>query len=210
VNEIVLVKGENFEYKTKRVVVALPPTLAGRIRYKPLMPRDRDHLTQRFPMGFVVKCYCVYEEPFWRKTNLSGLAISDNSYLQATFDTSPVDGKRGILLGFSLANRARSFMRLSSEKRKDSVLKTFCEWFGQKAANPIYYLDHCWADEEWSRGCYAGIMPPGTWTAYGEALSKPVGKIHWAGTETSTVWNGYIEGAIHSGERVAKEILAVL
>lgn len=209
-SDYVLIAGENFEYRAKKVVVAIPPTLASRIRYTPPMPRDRDHITQRVPMGFVVKCYCVYEKPFWRDTNLSGLAVSDNSYIQATFDTSPVDGKRGILLGFSLANRAREFMKLPLEKRKESIIKTFSEWFGSQATNPIHYLDHCWADEEWSRGCYAGIMPSGVWTAYGEALSKPVGNIHWAGTETSTIWNGYIEGAIRSGERVAKEILATV
>ena len=43
--------------------------------------------------------------------------------------------------------------------------------------------------------------------AYGPALRRPVGKIHWAGTETSTYWNGYMDGAVRSGERAAREIL---
>jgi monoamine oxidase len=50
-------------------------------------------------------------------------------------------------------------------------------------------------------------MTTGAWTSLGKALREPVGNIHWAGTETSDVWNGYIDGAIRSGERVAKEIL---
>jgi len=53
-------------------------------------------------------------------------------------------------------------------------------------------------------------MPPGVWTAYGEALRAPVGRLHWAGTETATVWNGYMEGALLSGERAAAEVLAAL
>jgi monoamine oxidase len=45
------------------------------------------------------------------------------------------------------------------------------------------------------------------WTGYGEALREPVGLTHWAGTETAEVWNGYMEGAIRSGERTAREVL---
>jgi monoamine oxidase len=202
----VLVMGDNFQYQTKKVVIALPPALANRIAYFPLLPREREQLTQRVPMGFVVKCYAIYEKPFWRDSQFSGLGVSESGYLQATFDASPYDAKQGILLGFSIADRGRAFMKLSSEKRKESVLKSFSDYFGSKALSPIHYLDHCWADEEWSRGCYVGFMPPGVWTNYGESLTKPVGNIHWAGTETSPVWNGYIDGAIYSGERVAKEI----
>jgi len=45
-------------------------------------------------------------------------------------------------------------------------------------------------------------------TAYGPALRAPVGNVHWAGTETSTYWNGYMDGAVRSGERAAAEVLA--
>jgi monoamine oxidase len=50
-------------------------------------------------------------------------------------------------------------------------------------------------------------MPPGTWTAFGRALREPVGPLHWAGSETSTVWNGYMDGAVRSGEAAARAIL---
>ena len=46
--------------------------------------------------------------------------------------------------------------------------------------------------------------------AYGTALREPVGPIHWAGTEYSPVWNGYMEGAVRSGEAAAAEVLAAL
>jgi monoamine oxidase len=58
------------------------------------------------------------------------------------------------------------------------------------------------------RGCPVGILGPGVLTAFGPALRAPVGRIHWAGTETSTFWNGYMDGAVRSGERAAAEVLA--
>ena len=51
-----------------------------------------------------------------------------------------------------------------------------------------------------------GIAGPGVRLAHGPALRQPVGQIHWAGTETSTFWNGYMDGAVRSGERAAIEV----
>jgi monoamine oxidase len=54
-----------------------------------------------------------------------------------------------------------------------------------------------------------GHFGTGVLTQFGSLLSEPVGRIHWAGTETATVSHGAIDGAVRSGERVAEELLAV-
>ena len=161
-----------------------------------------------FRWGAVWKTYAIYEKPFWREDGLIGLAAADSGFANVTFDNSPKDGSKGIMMGFVLGNQAKAFSNLSELERKTSILETFATFYGEKALKPQLYLDHCWADEEFSRGCYAGVMPTGAWTSLGKALREPVGRIHWAGTETSDIWNGYIDGAIRSGERVAKEVLA--
>ena len=84
----------------------------------------------------------------------------------------------------------------------------FAKFFGPRAARAVEYVEKYWAAEEWSRGCYSGHFGTGVWTGYGEALREPVGRIHGAGTETAEVWNGYIDGAVRSGERAAREVLA--
>jgi monoamine oxidase len=205
--ETVILRGHGFELKAGRVIVALPPALAGRIKYEPLMPANRDQLTQRIPMGTVCKAYAVYNKPFWRDAGLNGLSATNVGHTTVTFDNSPKDGSKGIMMGFVLANQAREFITLPAETRQQSILQSFATFYGEKALKPEFYLDHCWAEEEFSRGCYAGIMPTGAWTSLGKALREPVGRIHWAGTETADIWNGYIDGAIRSGERVAEEVL---
>ena len=67
-----------------------------------------------------------------------------------------------------------------------------------------------WATEPWTRGCYGGYLAPGVLTDYGAAIRKPVGRIHWAGAETSDYWNGYMDGAVRSGERAARDVLAAM
>ena len=205
----VIVRGPGFEFSASRVIVALPPTLAGRIKYEPLMPANRDQLTQRIPMGTVAKAYAVYDKPFWRDAGLNGITATDSGYTTVTFDNSPKDGSKGIMMGFVLSNQAREFMTLSPDVRKESILKSFATFYGEKARAPIFYIDHCWAEEEFTRGCYAGVMPTGAWTSLGKSLREPIGRIHWAGTETAEIWNGYIDGAIRSGERAAAEVLAM-
>jgi monoamine oxidase len=193
--------------RARRAIVAIPPTLAGRIAYDPPLPGYRDQLTQRFPMGSVVKCFAIYDEPFWRAHGLSGSAVSAPGPLSIVFDNSPPDGRPGIIVGFLEGHWARELGRAGEDERRRAVLENLGRLFGARAARPERYLERNWADEEWSRGCYVGYTPPGVLTVYGPALREPIGPIHWAGTETATVWNGYMDGAIQSGERAAREAL---
>ena len=190
-----------------RVVVAVPPTLAGRIRYSPALSPLRDQLTQQVPMGYVTKVQLAYPEPFWRAEGLSGSVFSLEDEVSVIFDNSPPDSSCGVLLGFLEGGHARWAGKLPPSERKGLILSVFAKFFGPRAADPDEYVERDWAAEEWSRGCYGGRFGTGVWTGYGEALRQPVGRIHWAGTETAEVWNGYMDGAVRSGERAAREVL---
>src|SRR3954451_24078658 len=191
----------------KQVIVAIPPTLTSRIAYDPPLPGHRDQLTQRMPQGSVIKCMAIYDEPFWRAEGLSGQATSDTGPAKIVFDNSPPGGSPGVLLGFLEGERARTLGRLPASERRGLVLKGLARLFGPKAEHPADFVERSWAEEEWTRGCYGCYMPPGAWTSFGDALRAPVGRIHWAGAETATVWNGYMDGAVQSGVRAAEEAL---
>jgi monoamine oxidase len=159
------------------------------------------------PMGTVIKVHCVYPTPFWRDEGLTGQASSDTGAVRVTFDNSPPDGSRGVLLSFIEGDEGRIWGQRSLQERRATVLECLIRYFGERAGQPLEYVEQSWAEEEYTRGCYAGYMPPGVWSSYGPALRAPIGRIHWAGTETATVWNGYMEGAAQSGERAAAEIV---
>jgi monoamine oxidase len=158
-------------------------------------------------MGSVIKCVAFYERPFWRDEGLSGEAILDNGPVTLVFDDSPQDGSSGALLAFILGGHARTWARRTTEDRRRAVLARLADLFGPRAAEPVDYIDKDWSSERWSGGCDTGVMPPGVLTAYGDVLRAPVGRIHWAGTETARQWNGYMDGAIESGQRAAQEVL---
>jgi monoamine oxidase len=207
-NTAVKVVSDRVTVRGKRVIVATPPHLAGRIYYKPTMPPIRDQLTQRVPQGTIIKVQALYDRPFWRDQGLTGQAVSENGPVKVTFDDSPPDGSPGILLGFIGGHDARVLSRQSKAQRRQQVLDSFARYFGDQAHGAKDYIEFNWAAEEWTGGCPVALFGPGTLVDYGPALREPFGRIHWAGTETSTYWNGYMDGAVRSGERAAKEVLA--
>lgn len=194
----------------RRVVIAVPPALAARIAYSPPLPGAKDAVLQRFPMGQTIKCHVVYERPFWRDDGLSGEVVATSGPVSVVFDNSPPGAERGVLLCFSVGAPGRAFGRLDPAQRREHVVASLVRWFGAHAARPVAYLDKDWSADEWTRGCPTGFVPPGVLAALGPELRSAVGPVHFASSESATVWTGYMEGALSAGERAAAEVLAAL
>jgi monoamine oxidase len=204
------IEADGVAARARRTILAIPPPLRARIEFAPPLPPLHVQLAQRMAQGWLVKCMAVYPEPFWRADGLSGEALSDMGPVSLTFDNSPPDGVPGVLLGFLGGADARREARLPAADRHRRVVEGFARLFGPRAGEPERFIELDWARETWSGGGPTCYMPPGGWTACGPALREPAGRIHWAGTETASVWNGYMDGAVRSGERAAEEALAAL
>lgn len=204
----VVVHADGVDASGAHVVVAVPPALAGRIEYTPPLPARRDQLTQKAPAGSVIKVNVRYDEPFWRQDGLSGQALGDRGPIRFTFDNSPPDARSGVLVCFLEGGAGRAYGALDPDRRRAAVLDALAAYFGPRASAPAEYHELDWSAEPWTRGCYGAHFAPGTWTQFGVELRAPVGRIHWAGAETAIAWNGYMDGALTSGERAAAEVLA--
>lgn len=191
------------------VIVALPPHLLAGIDFRPGLPPDRIQLIQNVSMGAVIKCVATYPAPFWRALGLAGIAMSTDHAVSLVFDNSPADGRSGMLVAFIEAAHARRAAQLDAQGLRRMVLDDLTALIGPGAASPIEFVAKDWAAERWTGGCYGGHLAPGIWTQLGPVLRRPTGRIVWSGTETAAEWNGYIEGAIGSGERAADEMEAL-
>ncbi len=201
-NADVVVEAGGEQISARRAIVAMMPADARRLEFSPALPDARATLNERWPdTAKAFKASVAYDEPFWRSEGLSGISVSDGVLL-LTFDNSPNDGSVGILVAFA----ERAALPDTADERRDVVVAAFGELFGARALEPIDYAELDWAKEQWSAGC---VSPVGKslLAEVGSALREPVGPIHWAGTETSDVWNGYMDGAVRSGKRAAQEVL---
>jgi monoamine oxidase len=202
----VIVRSDAGRFAADRVIVAVPPLLAGRIHYDSPLPANRDQIAARMPMGSVIKYIVTYKRAFWREAGLSGEAFSDTGPTVTTFDDSSHDGAQPALVTFSDGEVARVWGERSPDERRRGVLDELARFFGPQALEPSDFIEKNWNDDPWSRGCYVGVTGPGALTSFGEALRRPCGRVHWSGTETADEWLGYLDGAIQSGERAAAEV----
>jgi monoamine oxidase len=194
----------------RRAVLALSPALCARIAYSPPLPSDRDQLTQRMPMGAVIKVHAMYDGPFWRDDGLNGQIVAPGALMESVFDNSPEDGAHGALVGFIAGDDCRRSERGTPDARRAAVLADLARAFGPRAAHPVEYVEQQWCAEPFTRGGPVAVSSPGALTALGPALRAPVGPLHWAGTETATKWCGYLDGALSAGIRAADEVLVAL
>ncbi|MCF2129494.1 FAD-dependent oxidoreductase [Strepomyces sp. STD 3.1] len=206
----VLVKSARIDVRAKRVVVAMAPSDANRIRFSPDLPTRRAMLQRRWCNGTESKIFAVYDRPFWRERGFSGQAVTDLPVAGYVVDNSPPDASVGILMTFVGTAGSGYGLRWSDavlddpEARRAAFLADLTVLFGPEAARPTAYLEQDWTHEPWIGGCVSS-RPPGVLTQYTDADRVPVGRVHWAGTETAVLNQGYIDGAVSAGERAAEE-----
>ncbi|MFZ1163864.1 flavin monoamine oxidase family protein [Mycobacterium sp.] len=203
----VTVTSEKGTAEAKYVVVAIPPEHWSVIEFTPALSAEHRQLPAQWPQGRLSKAYVAYPTPFWRDKGFSGESLSDEGPVFITFDVSPAPDGPGILLGFV---DSRTFDSLPADQRRERALACFATLFGDEALTPLDYVDHRWGAEEFAPGGPTAAVPPGSWTRFGSLLRRPVGPIHWAGTETADEWTGFLDGAVRSGQRAAAEVAARL
>ena len=196
------------EFRASRVVVSVPIAIAGQIRYEPALPLERSLLHQRMPSGAVLKCHAVYPAPFWRDDGLTGQSAAPSTAAAVTLDACADGAGPGILAVVNEGPSARKLSAMDPHHRKAAIIDALARRFGPKAAVPVEFTQQDWSVERYSGGGMISHAPPGVLTEFGHAIRPPCGRIHWAGTETSSVMYGFVDGAVRSGERAAREVLA--
>lgn len=193
-------------YAAKFVIVAMPPHLTGKIHYNPPVPSLRQQLTQRIPMGTCIKILVSYDTPFWREQGLAGIGLGNRPWIELFADSSDPETGKGVIATFVVGDRYGRWQVLNDSDRRGAVLSDLAAYLGEQALSPVTYDEVDWPSDPWTGGGYAAFMPPGVWTSFGDALTAPVGRIHWAGTEIATRWPGFFEGAVQTGEAAATVI----
>ncbi len=195
-------------YEARHVVIAVDPQTAGAIRHEPELPAARKKLEDSYAMGSGYKVHFVYDKPFWRSAGLSGASIANTGVCRITFDVTPPDAAGGVLMSFigkaAIANEVL-LEPAAREARQAQALRELANRFGPAALHPISYIEQNWSREPFQSGC---VPMPGTGvlSSAGNAITEPVANLHFAGAESSDIWEGHMDGAVRAGKRAAQEI----
>jgi monoamine oxidase len=203
----VTVDADGITVSARHLVMTAPPALILDMKFDPVLPDDRLALYRASVAGHETKTMLVYDEPFWRAAGFSGQTSEPGSLSEVTIDATPASGSPGVLASFTFGPVAEKAATLDADARRAAVLEAMSRRLGRRAASPSHFVETRWWEEEWTRGCTMAHLAPGILTRYGSLIREPFGRVHWAGTETSTVGHGAMEGAVRSAERAVAEVL---
>ncbi len=204
------IEAEGVRAQARAVIVAVPPNLTVAIRFRPALPAWRQRLGQALSQGSINKVLAVYDEPFWRQDGLSGQGFAPYELVRELYDNSPPSATAGVLTTFLAGENAERAGKLNAADRRAAVLEGMAKYVGQRALDPVDYIETDWSGQEWTRGAYGTSFGVGGLTRFGEDLRRPIGPIHWACTDIAGVGHIHMEGAIRSGQRAASDCLAAV
>ncbi|NEP54346.1 MAG: FAD-dependent oxidoreductase, partial [Moorea sp. SIO3C2] len=121
----------------KKAIVTVPPAALENIDFSPELPINKKQLISRSFMGSAIKCYALYETPFWKEKGLNGMASNNQGYISVTFDNTNPKHRYGIIIGFVVGDKAKEFVNFTEKKQQNLISKELVHLFGEDAARPI-------------------------------------------------------------------------
>lgn len=209
--ETVSVKDQNGNsYHSSLAIITLPPQLlAHKVSFEPALPAQTQQLMEETHtwMGESIKFALVYNQPFWKKNGASGMGFAQVGPIEEIHDHTNAEESF-----FSLKGFLRSGLSDLTKSGREAMVKgQVVKLFGQEAANYTHYHDRVWIDEVYTSVKGAAPLMPHQHSGHPQ-LSQPLmdGKVLIAGTETSPVYGGYMEGAVYAGLKAAQQVERLL
>jgi len=201
------VKSNHYTFNAKKVVSTLPPNLLNStIEINPGLPQLTRTILEGTHtwMGESIKIGLRYKSPFWREENLSGTIFSNVGPIPEMYDHSNFKDTSYGLKGF--LNSA--YYSISKEARLEKILNQLRKYYGKHADEFIDYKEVVWRDEKFTHVDYESHILPhqnNGHSIYQETYMND--KLFIAGSETSTQFPGYMEGAVRSAKLISQRVL---
>jgi monoamine oxidase len=209
-NGCLVITRDGRKFRSERVISTIPSVFLNQIAFSPSLSADKIWLSAHSTLGFYAKVFLIYSEPWWRKLGLCGLAQGFNGPVALTRDASSDEDGLFALVCFVVGNRGQEWAQQDEPDRLAEVIAHVDRIYGVKIPRPLETREQIWNEEEFSQGAPCPIVPASCLRSLGQDQWRPEGFIHFAGTETSSVWKGYMEGALYAGGRAAREVIEIL
>ncbi|KAK2761327.1 hypothetical protein FQN54_001849 [Arachnomyces sp. PD_36] len=209
---VITTNGKTFT--ARKCILSVPSTMYKELNIYPSLPQPVQEVTNSTALGDYNKAVVCYDRPWWRDLGFNGYFASYTGPVILARDTSVDEKSHFSLTCFVNGERGREWGKLLPHERRAVVVQQLAKIFNVDAKSevfrPIEVFDQVWKHEKFSRGALAPVTAIGHYTRYAPVYGKPVGNLHFVGTEYSTEWKGYMEGALCSGEKGAREVAGII
>jgi monoamine oxidase len=187
-------------------ILAVPLTTARWIRFEPPLPGSHQRMVHEISYGAVTKVMIQYRRRFWNDKGWNGRLATDAPIVYTWHATSHTDAENGIITVYTGGGPGAKLAALSDEERTQLAVAEIEKIFPGSSDLIEHTATVAWPNEPFTRGSYMALAP-GEVTAHWRTLFEPAGRLFFAG-EHATVYQGYMEGAVESGQRAAANIIS--
>jgi monoamine oxidase len=186
-------------------ILAIPLTTARLIDFNSSLPPVHQRMVNEVSYGAVTKVMIQYRKRFWDQTGWNGRLTADSPIVITWLATSHLESEEGIITAYTGGGPGARLAALSDEARIQLAVGEIEKVFPGSSDLIEHTATIAWSNEPFTRGSYMALAP-GEVTAHWQTLFQPAGRLFFAG-EHATAFQGYMEGAVESGQRVAASIL---
>lgn len=198
--------GRSVEVTADKLVLALPFTQLRRCDLRVELPAAKLRSIRGLPYGTNAKVMIGTRTRPWALAGASGLSFHDRVFHESWDSARGYPTQAGVMTSFTGGRLGVAVGEDSAQQQGDRFARELDVLFpGVAAAYTGNAVRFHWPSARWFDGSY-GCYEPGAYTSYVGSEAEPVGNLHFCGEHTSTEAQGYLEGAVESGERVAGEI----
>lgn len=187
------------------LVCAVPFAVQKNIEVTPAFTVEKQRAIEELPYLSASKIFLQARTRFWVDEGQSGFATTDLPIGQVWDMTYKQPGTRGILQAFPISLHSRLVTGMPEQQRIDFALKQVEMIYPGMREHFEGGLTKCWDEDKWARGA-SSYYKPGQFSSLLPHVARPEGRIHFAGEHTSVWIDGWMQGALESGNRVASEV----
>lgn len=189
-------------FEADKVICTLPTFALKKIDWQPGLPEDKIRALNELQYARINKHAMLFDNRFWKAENFD--LITDQLPHYFYHATQKQSGTAGVLISYSVGDKAAVIANQSHEANFKNIQDTLRPIFGEVRSNLLQQENYYWGNDDRSKGAYA-LYGPGQWFCIRPVLKKPFLHTHFAGEHLAD-WQGFMEGAIVSGEEAAEEI----
>jgi monoamine oxidase len=187
------------------LICAVPFSVQKNIEVAPAFSVEKQRAIEQLPYLSESKIFLQSRKRFWTDEGLSGFATTDLPISQVWDMTYTQPGTRGILQASPISLHSRRVTDMSEKERINFALEQVEMIYPGMRNHVEGGVTKCWDEDEWARGVSA-YYKPGQFGSLLPHVAQREGRIHFAGEHTSVWINGWMQGALESGNRVAREV----
>ncbi|WAS90478.1 flavin monoamine oxidase family protein [Nannocystis punicea] len=192
------------------LVCAIPFTTLRDVAIEPAFSADKTRAIKELFLMNAGRGYIQTRTRFWEKDGIGGLKIAKTDgpaeRIWNLSDVQPGSSTKGMIQSYTQNHNAEAYCAIAPEEREEYCLAAVEKFFPDIRAEKVAFYHFCWSDDPWAKGAWTDILPDQWWIV--AATRQPEGRVVFAGEHTS-VWAGWMQGAIESGQRAADEIAAM-